>query len=532
MSSLKRRKRSILDSDGDDDGDLDANDTFRSRTQSKTKKRSDPIEGFQTTSELLSTLTECGLTLDGSRDPEILHSLQCEQAVFQRKMEQKLQNMMVEVFVQQLLKYLDVHEEVLLKAMMPVRTCFDSSHDPESLVRILLNVECLQTALATFLLEKLALISLESAESPLPKLILNSLRWLNVTKNGQELSDKLIEILDATPDQVQVEIISSLPEIIPDDIHDQVAQELKKLLKKTHLTATILDTFTNLSIKPQMSLQLRENVLLSIKDAPKDDLPIMVKFIVASTTPSDAMMDIDALRDNLNIDKEINIPGCSSIGRKFLSQQMSQVARKSIKNEDYDTLVLDVIRVAMTSEVKISDAWFTAIDKGTLASDQKLTSLDFLVLIHLYDLPNKTKKVESLIKNKMRAGKISDELIKKCFEFHGKILRSQFEGVMSIAEMLMNAPEPILNLLARVIHVQAFIRLDRFCQQEVISDLATQIGTNPKTRDIALGTLQGNFKKDLIYLKASKRFLFQNLPNLTPRFWPTFHFIFLDFWII
>lgn len=199
-----------------------------------------------------------------------------------------------------------------------MRAAPESNHDPESFVRILLNVECLQTALATFLLEKLALISLESADSPIPKLILNSLRWLNVTKNGQELSDKLIEILDATPDQVQVEIISSLPEIIPDDIHDQVAQQLKKLLKnnKKHLTATILDTFTNLSIKQQMSLELRENVLIGIKDAPKDDLPIMVKFIVASTTPSDAIMDIDALRDNLNIDKEINIPGCSSIGRR------------------------------------------------------------------------------------------------------------------------------------------------------------------------------------------------------------------------
>lgn len=113
------RKRSLFDSDDEDEG---VNDTFRSKTQSKAPKRSDPtpIEGFQASSEFISTLTECGLTLDGSRDPEMLHSLQCEQALFQRKMEQKLQNMLIEVFTQQLLKYLEVHEEVLLKALMPV----------------------------------------------------------------------------------------------------------------------------------------------------------------------------------------------------------------------------------------------------------------------------------------------------------------------------------------------------------------------------------------------------------------------------
>ena len=89
-----------------------------------------------------------------------------------------------------------------------------------------------------------------------------------------------------------------MPEIIPDQFHDKVAQELKKGLKKKHLTATILDTFTNLSIKKEMSLHLRNSVLEGIKDAPKEDLPIMVKFIVASTTPTEAIMEIDTLRDH------------------------------------------------------------------------------------------------------------------------------------------------------------------------------------------------------------------------------------------
>ena len=37
----------------------------------------------------------------------------------------------------------------------------DSCQDPESLMRIFLNVECLQPAFSSFLLEKLAILSLE-----------------------------------------------------------------------------------------------------------------------------------------------------------------------------------------------------------------------------------------------------------------------------------------------------------------------------------------------------------------------------------
>ena len=52
-----------------------------------------------------------------------------------------------------------------------------------------------------------------------------------------------------------------------------------------------------------------------------------------------------------------------------------------------------------------------------------------------------------------------------------------------------NAQEPVLHHFSTVFHVQAFANLDRYCQQEIISDIATQIGTNPKTRDIGLKTM-------------------------------------------
>jgi hypothetical protein len=74
-------------------------------------------------------------------------------------------------------------------------------------------LESLQPPLSSWLLEKLALVALETEDDQgnrnnilanVPKLILCQLRWLNNVSNGEALADKLLEILDATPDSVQV----------------------------------------------------------------------------------------------------------------------------------------------------------------------------------------------------------------------------------------------------------------------------------------------------------------------------------------
>ena len=76
---------------------------------------------------------------------------------------------------------------------------------------MLLNIDAIQPPLSYWLLENLTLVALEfedkignSIEKNVPKLMLNHLRWLNSVKNGEALADKLIEILDATPESVTI----------------------------------------------------------------------------------------------------------------------------------------------------------------------------------------------------------------------------------------------------------------------------------------------------------------------------------------
>ena len=159
MSNLrkKRQRRSLLDSDEEEDVN-----PLADKTRPSNQEKCNEVEGLPHNCEFLSNLKIAGLILETSRDIERPHKLQCEQALFQKKLEKCLDGgSNFDLFVDQCQKYLESSNEVLLKALMPVRASPDSCQDPESLMRIFLNVECLQPAFSSFLLEKLAILSLE-----------------------------------------------------------------------------------------------------------------------------------------------------------------------------------------------------------------------------------------------------------------------------------------------------------------------------------------------------------------------------------
>ena len=114
----------------------------------------------------------------------------------------------------------------------------------------------------------------------------------------------------------------------------------------------------------------------------------------------------------------MNIEMEQPILSQFFSQKRGQrlTTTKASKEVDkeYDVLVMDVIRVAVTSDAKMGAAWIQAIQNTT----SPLKNLDLLLLFVLHDIPNKKKGVESLMKNKIRTGEMTEELIKKHAELN------------------------------------------------------------------------------------------------------------------
>ena len=119
MSSLRKRsRRSLLDSDEEEDVNPLAEKTPRPSNQEKCNE----VEGLPHNCEFLSNLKIAGLILETSRDIERPHKLQCEQALFQKKLEKCLDGgSNFDLFVDQCQKYLESSNEVLLKALMPVK---------------------------------------------------------------------------------------------------------------------------------------------------------------------------------------------------------------------------------------------------------------------------------------------------------------------------------------------------------------------------------------------------------------------------
>ena len=360
-------------------------------------------------------------------------------------------------------QYLEVDNAVLIKALTPVQftSKVQTSQDPESLIRLLLNIEIIQPPLGIWLVEKMTIIALDNEDEPnsimtnVPKLILNHFRWLNVIKTPKELFDKLFEILEAeaTPDPMTTEIIASLPEILPDCLHASATRKLKNKIeeKDNKFTPTILDTFSNLTLNPTELQDLRGEILNCLPDAKKDDLPIMVKFIVSCVSPQEAIQEIDILRDKLNLEQEDDI--LTQIASQRMARNPTQRTQNTQKShKDFDVLVMDVIRISLTSEIKISEGWIKAIEMA-----DQMKAHDIMVLMLLHNLPNRKKPVESLVKNKIRNGLLTEDLVKTCFKNHPTFIRSVFESVQLIAGMLMSSTERALNQFSMVLFIQVRI---------------------------------------------------------------------------
>ena len=208
-------------------------------------------------------LAECGIILRPLNAPgSPLHSIECDQAEFVKKLRGKFKVAPnypdnIDRFLANFVAYLESEGDevynILIKALQPTRTsphALDKSRGAvqESTIRLLLQIDDLQTKLIKWLLEKLALISLDDNEAkqnyrlaekggaenmPVNKtqLILSQLRWLDHIVDENALTDTFLDILKATSNQASLEVIACLPEVIAKvSNHEKVAIALRNKL--------------------------------------------------------------------------------------------------------------------------------------------------------------------------------------------------------------------------------------------------------------------------------------------------------------
>jgi len=383
---------------------------------------------------LVESLTNAGMIVKTGADQNLL---KFDQAIFLKKFNKDITTVEeypenIDTMFSTLSSWLE-DETFLTKCLTPTKTSISCntarSSQQDSLLRLLLNTNDFQPKLLALLLEKLAEISLmqegqemmKSQQANIPRLILSAVRWLDKIVSGDGLADKMLEILDATSRYQQVEVISALPEIIPDQQHSTIALHLQQMLgERRPLTSTILDCFSNLSLKQELIIEIQNSVLKKLPSSSFSDLPTVVDFLLSSCTKQDCTMLVQDLRDGLELTEKLRPsqrPGPGSPKRRELE-----------KTKSVECIILDRMNMAMATDKWMGDAWLSAVESVRDVSEQK--PLDLLVLVLLHKTQQRRKVVESIVRNKIRAGLFTEQLVVSTFQQHTAPLKQHMLAVL------------------------------------------------------------------------------------------------------
>uniref|UniRef100_A0A3Q1ISU0 Uncharacterized protein n=1 Tax=Anabas testudineus TaxID=64144 RepID=A0A3Q1ISU0_ANATE len=433
-------------------------------------------------------LRDAGVTLkQGGTSNEIA----VDQIVFQKRIQQQLQKSprypgIIQEFISGLESHIEDPERFrnCLLPCVPQLSDGDASSFHESLLRMLLAIEMLQTYIINTLLEKLPEFMLDGTGDgglSIPRIIINQLKWLDRVVDSKELAVKLMELVSVAPVEVQRDIITSLPEILEDSQHNDIARQLNSLLQEnTQLTVPILDALSSLNLSSSLLTEVREAVMSTLTAVQLEDLPVVVKFILHSVSASDAYEVVCNLRKKLELEQCVLPPVLQA------SQNRMKTAGSS---QDSVTLTLDGIKSAVRFQKTISEAWLKV---GINKKIKKNSYLLALFILHSTNANQSRRGAERVLKLKVRTGLIQEALLQRTFRDYSQVMRGYFPSILALAQSLLRSTDPCVVPFGGHMYRHSFTAFDSYCQQEVVGSLVTHVcsGVNGEV-DVALELLCG-----------------------------------------
>ncbi|XP_061252199.1 Fanconi anemia group D2 protein isoform X3 [Bos javanicus] len=298
---ISKRKLSV--SENKESLTEDASEARKQPLSKKTKKSHVHNEVEENDNVFVKFLKASGITL---KTGESQNQLAVDQIVFQKKLFQTLRKhpsypTIIEEFVSGLESYIedqDSFRNCLLSCerVQDEETSTGTSYC-KSLIKLLLGIDTLQPAIIKVLFEKLPEFLFEKVNSDgisMPRLIINQLKWLDRVVDSKDLTTKIMQLISVAPLCLQHDFVISLPEILGDSQHADVGKELSDLLtENTLLTVPILDVLSSLQLESKLLTKVRQLVMGKLSSVSLDDLPVIIKFILHSVTPTDALEAIE-----------------------------------------------------------------------------------------------------------------------------------------------------------------------------------------------------------------------------------------------
>uniref|UniRef100_A0A673HUZ6 Fanconi anemia group D2 protein-like n=1 Tax=Sinocyclocheilus rhinocerous TaxID=307959 RepID=A0A673HUZ6_9TELE len=436
------------------------------KTKSSGRPTKSSAQDLHPDSVFVQFLKESGVTL---RAGSTANEIAVDQVIFQKRLQQRLRKNprfpnIIQEFISALETYIEDPER-FRNCLLPCVPSSSSQQDTnsgsyqESLVRLLLGIEMLQTLIINILFEKLPEFMFEGVREDglnVPRLIINQLKWLDRIVDGKDLSSKLMQMVSVAPVEIQRDIITSLPEILEDSQHGDTAKELNGLLQQnTQLAVPILDALSSLNLSSALLSEVREAVMGTLSAVQLEDLPVVVKFILHSISASGPNEVVCDLRKKLELEQCV-LPA-------VLQASQSRMKSKAVSGNGQDSvaLVLDVIKSAIRFQKTISEAWLKVVD------------LLVLFILHSTNANHSRRGAERVLKVKVRKGLIQESLLQKTFKGHAQVMRGYFPSILALAQGLLRSSDCCVVPFGGHMYKQAFTGFDSYCQQEVVGSLVT-----------------------------------------------------------
>lgn len=418
--------------------------TSQSQTPSQRKNRS---------TEFFKKIThDSGIILTSDDSPNVITQ---EQSLVVRDLEKNLSQTPTEIenFIKGF-KVLINKDKYFVKALTPTQLKKSDTDrvlkiEQESLCRLFLKVDKLQGETIEIVLDKLTSILIgpdweinDNNETPWLKLLLSQLCYLPHIQNGEVLSEKLLDIIEISPLGAQLEILNSIPEILPDSEYNKTAKTLSSMLdQREELTGAIIDCLNALNLDSEIRSQVQDHILSKIAmGASVKIFPILIEFLMSDYKAQNLPNTFLKIRNALD-----SIMGSGDLSR-------------NTEKESAKIVIFKRLKALTTAPKQVSDAWLTVINNIKVHKDHKPIDLLLLIMLHK-TVKLKKRNVEMIIRKKVKDGVFKCDLVERLFSKYllRQLLMDYFSSIVEIGcSLLRTSNETTVNEFASVLFKSLF----------------------------------------------------------------------------
>ncbi|RZC34215.1 Fanconi anemia group D2 protein [Asbolus verrucosus] len=420
------------------------------------------------------TVRNSGIKLASNDDPNILTQ---EQALVVRDIDKLLEENRSDDCIDKFLKgfkLLIKKEKYLRKALLPTQfRKAGSGNSPESdvniqqesLFRIFLKVNNLQKEVIEILLDEItSSVTEESQDTSWLRLLLSQLRYLPHIKNAETLTTKLLDIMEIAPYPSQLEILDSIPEVLPDSEYNETAKQLSKMLDNNEeLSSAIIDCLNALNLDPEIRAQVQDHILSKVLIGTSiKTFPVFLEFLMTDY-------------------KAQNLSATLMKIRNALDTIMASTDKKNKEKESGKIMIFQRLQSLSSTVKTVSESWLNVISSIKVHTDHK--PVDLLVLFMLHSSAKlKKRPIEVTFRKRVKEGTFKCSLLEQFFEKYlpQQLLRDYFTSMVEMGSSLLRTSSDVLvvdfaSTLFRLLF--NYEHTDTIYRQEMLDNLILLAGS-------------------------------------------------------